>query len=68
MKVDTLRIDGMHCGHCTGMVKKSIEMLRGVESADVSLGMATVVYNEDVNSRDDIEAAVTRFGYKIVRD
>lgn len=66
MRLETLKIEGMHCGHCAGMVRKSLEMLEGVQSAEVSLGSATVAYDESVNTRDDIEAAVTRFGYKIV--
>lgn len=68
MKVETLRIEGMHCGHCAAMVKKSLEMLNGVKNADVSLGKATVIYDEELNDRDDLEGAVTRFGYKISRD
>ena len=65
MKVETLTIEGMHCGHCAAMVKKSLEMLRGVKNADVSLGRATVIYDEELNDREEIEGAVTRFGYRI---
>jgi copper chaperone CopZ len=68
MKVETLTIEGMHCGHCAAMIKKSLEMLNGVKNADVSLGKATVIYDEELNDRDDIEGAVTRFGYKISGD
>lgn len=68
MKVETLSIEGMHCGHCAAMVKKSLEMLNGVKNADVSLGKATVIYDEELNDRDDLEGAVTRFGYKVSRD
>ncbi|MGD2081317.1 MAG: heavy metal-associated domain-containing protein [Nitrospirota bacterium] len=68
MKVETLTIEGMHCGHCAAMIKKSLEMLNGVKNADVSLGKATVIYDEELNDKDDIEGAVTRFGYKISTD
>ncbi len=68
MKVETLSIEGMYCGHCAAMVKKSLEMLNGVKNADVSLGKATVIYDEELNDRNDLEGAVTRFGYKVSRD
>lgn len=40
----TLNITGMTCGHCVGAVKKALESVPGVHSADVSLedGQATV--------------------------
>ena len=39
-----LRIDGMTCGHCVAGVKKALEAVPGVESAEVSLaqGRASV--------------------------
>lgn len=32
-----LKIDGMTCGHCVAAVKKALEAVPGVESAEVSL-------------------------------
>jgi copper chaperone CopZ len=65
MKTETLNIEGMTCGHCTAMVKKSLEMVRGVSAAEVSIGSATVSYEDATATRKELEAAVTRFGYKI---
>jgi copper chaperone CopZ len=65
MKTETLSIDGMSCGHCTAMVKKSLEMVQGVSFADVQIGSATVSYDEAVATKAELEAAVTRFGYRI---
>jgi peroxiredoxin len=48
------------------MVKKSLEMVKGVSSAEVSVGSATVSYDESVAKKADLEAAITRFGYKIL--
>jgi copper chaperone CopZ len=64
MRTETLGIDGMSCGHCTAMVKKSLEMVQGVSFADVQVGAATVSYDDMLATREDLEAAVTRFGYK----
>jgi copper chaperone CopZ len=65
MKTETLGIDGMSCGHCTAMVKKSLEMVQGVSFADVQIGSATVSYDEAVTTKEELEGAVTRFGYRI---
>ena len=34
---ETIRVEGMSCGHCVMAVKKAIESLEGVREADVSL-------------------------------
>ena len=65
MKTETLNIEGMTCGHCAAMVRKSLEMVRGVSVAEVQIGSATVSYDDMVATRYELEAAVTRFGYKI---
>ncbi len=65
MKEDTLKIEGLYCDHCTALVKRSLEITAGVESADVTLKSAKVVYDEDLASRKALEEAITRFGYKI---
>lgn len=66
MKEDTLKIDGMHCGHCSSIVRKSLEMVEGVESAEVEIGSARVRYDGEKATREDLEEAVKRFGYKVL--
>ena len=66
MKVETLTIKGMHCGHCADLVKNSVQLVNGVSMAEVAVGSARVTYDETVASKDDIKKAVTRFGYKVV--
>ena len=65
MKTEKLSIEGMHCGHCAALVRKSISIVEGVKDADVEFGSATVEYDENITDREKIEKAVTRFGYKI---
>ena len=50
----TITIEGMMCGHCESTVKKALEALEGVISADVShdKGTAVVALAKDV--ADDI--------------
>ena len=51
MAVQTLKIDGMMCGHCEMTVKKALEKLDGVEKAEVSheKGEAVVTLSSDVS-------------------
>ena len=41
--VKTLKINGMGCGGCVSRVKKALEEVPGVASADVSLGKKEAV-------------------------
>ena len=65
MTTEKLHIEGMHCGHCTAIVKNSLSLVQGVFSSEVNVGGATVVYDENETTREEIEKAVTRFGYKV---
>ena len=62
----TIRIEGMMCGHCSGRVKKALEAMAGVETAEVSheTGMAEVTLSGDVSDEALIKA-VTDAGYKV---
>ena len=46
----TMKIEGMMCGHCEARVKKVLEALAEVDSAEVSheAGTAVVTLNSDV--------------------
>ena len=55
----TIHIEGMMCGHCEATVKKALEALEGVQSAEVSheKGTAVVALSADVADAD-LKAAV----------
>ncbi len=61
----TILIDGMTCMHCAMRVKKAIEALAGINSLNVEVGKAELRYDESQTSKPDIEAAITKAGYKI---
>lgn len=65
MKTEKLSIEGMHCGHCSALVKNSLSLVKGVSATDVSVGLATVDYDETITNKAELEVAITRFGYKI---
>ena len=49
-KTKTMKIEGMMCGHCEARVKKTLEAVDGVASAEVSheAGTAVVTLEKDV--------------------
>ena len=64
--VKTVTIEGMMCGHCEATVKKALEALDGVVSADVShdRGNAVVTLEKDV-ADDIITKAVEDKDFKV---
>ena len=62
----TIKIEGMMCGHCEATVKKALESLSQVDSAEVSheAGTAVVTLNSDV-SDDVLKKAVEDKDYKV---
>ena len=65
--VKTLNIEGMMCAHCQAHVQKALEGVEGVTQVEVSLeeSKATVTMTPGVNEQD-LAAAVTEAGYKVV--
>jgi len=63
---ETIRVEGMSCGHCVMTVKKAIESVEGVKEADVSLEnkKAVVDYDEKKAKLEDIRNAVREAGYE----
>ena len=61
----TIKIDGMSCQHCVMRVKKAIDAVEGVNSSEVEVGSARVVFDEGKTSEDAIKAAITQVGYKV---
>ena len=62
----TLKIEGMMCGHCEATVKKALEELPQVASAEVSheSGTAKVTLNADI-SDEALKAVVEAKGYTV---
>ena len=63
----TMRIEGMMCGHCEARVKKSLEALPQVETAEVSheAGTAVVTLTEEVDN-EVLKKTVEEQDYKVV--
>lgn len=62
----TLKIEGMMCGHCELTVKKALEKLEGVSSAEVSHEKGEAVVKLDADVDDAIlRKAVEDKDYKV---
>ena len=63
----TIKIEGMMCPHCEARVKKCIEELTGVISAEVSHEKGTaIVETADSVTAEIIKQAVENQGYKVL--
>ena len=64
--IKTLNVEGMMCGHCEARVKKALEAVEGVASAEVShvKGTAVVTLTKDVDNKV-LKDAVEAQDYKV---
>lgn len=63
----TVKIEGMMCPHCEARVKKALEALPGVESADVSHERGDAILKTASPVGDDvIKTAIEEAGYKVL--
>ena len=60
----TLNVDNMSCGHCSGMVQKTLESITGISEISVDLGakQASFCVQEDALVTQAIDT-VTKAGY-----
>ena len=67
MMTKTMNIEGMMCMHCEATVKKALEALENVASADVSheKGTAEVKLNSEIDI-EILKKAVTEKGYTVL--
>jgi Cu2+-exporting ATPase len=61
----TLKVKGMMCAHCEGRVKKALEGLEGVTSANADHNSGTVEVTETRNvPENDFKSAILKAGYE----
>lgn len=62
-----VKIEGMSCQHCVMAVKKALGGVPAVFESDVQIGSAFVKYDESKAKEADIQAAIEKAGYKVVK-
>ena len=62
----TLNVDGMSCGHCSGMVQRTLEEIEGIFNVSVDLEAKKAFFDADDTSGliDEAIKEVTEAGYK----
>lgn len=67
MQTELLKITGMTCGGCASTVTRTLKGLPGVSDVQVSLSAAeaSVQYDEQLTTPDQIKAAVEGVGYGV---
>ena len=60
-----IKIEGMSCGHCVMRVKKALDGIDGITEANVTVGSASVKYDESKAKMEDIHSAIEKAGYKV---
>jgi len=68
MTQETIKVEGMSCGHCQMRVKKAVEAVEGVQKADVNLQtkQVTVDFDEGKANPEKVKAAIKEAGYEPV--
>lgn len=63
---ETIKVEGMSCMHCQMRVKKAVEAVEGVQSADVNLQtkQVTVDFEEGKENLEKVKDAVREAGYE----
>jgi copper chaperone len=63
---ETIKVEGMSCGHCVMRVKKAIEGVEGVRKVDVDLQKkeAIVEYEEGKANLEKMKTAIKEAGYE----
>ncbi len=61
----TLNVEGMSCGHCTGMVQRTLEEIDGVYNVSVDLDTKKACFETETSSLiDKAIKEVTEAGYQ----
>lgn len=64
MKEMKIFIEGMSCEHCIKRVSQALEKA-AVAEADVKIGEATIVFDENKTNLERIKQAIEEAGYKL---
>jgi len=63
--METLKINGMSCDHCTSSVTKTLEEIPGLSQVSVNLDKGEATFNNNGVTIEDIRAAVSKIGFEV---
>jgi copper chaperone len=62
---ETIKIEGMSCGHCVRAVQGALDALDGVEVEEVRVGEARVRYDAERTDRAAVARAIEEEGFAV---
>ncbi|MFA7420797.1 MAG: cation transporter [Melioribacteraceae bacterium] len=62
----SIKINGMSCNHCVMAVKKELSKLN-IDSAEVTIGNAKILFDETKATESQIEEAIKEAGFEVVK-
>ncbi|HJW55524.1 MAG TPA: heavy-metal-associated domain-containing protein [Burkholderiaceae bacterium] len=67
MQTEVLKVRGMSGEGCVDKIGTALKTIKGVSDVDVSLagGRATVQFDEQLTSKQELQATLARTGYSI---
>jgi len=67
MTKETIRVEGMSCGHCVETVGKAVKALAGVKAAEVDLENKNVrvEFDESLTTVKKISQAIVDAGFEV---
>ncbi len=69
MKISqTLKVKGMHCASCAGIIEKTLKKTEGVEMAEVNYGTETlkITFDSEKLGIEELGKNIDKLGYKLV--
>ncbi len=64
--METLKIDGMHCGNCTAAVTKALEAIDGISAVYVDLEKKEASFENNGIAKEKLKAAIQAIGFDVV--
>ena len=62
--METIKVNGMSCGHCVASVTKALEEMDHVSDVSVDLASGVVQYTRSGDlSKADVKNAITKIGF-----
>lgn len=71
MKKTTIQLESLTCPSCLQKINNAVKKVDGVDSDSVEVlfnsSRVKLNFNDDVTSINDIEGAITKVGYEVLR-
>lgn len=64
--METLKIDGMHCGNCSSSVKNALEALDGISNVHVDLDKKEASFENTGVNKKTLQDTIEAIGFDVI--